>query len=273
MASGQSVGRTVRYLIPNGVTALSIVFSVLSVQAALRGEIIWGAWWALYSTLTDKLDGTIARWLKASSPIGVQLDSLADLLNYGFVPATLVYAFFLRERHFGWAEGLPYVLLCTICILYVLCAALRLARFNVSAGSPDFFFGIPSTMSGACVLAVLITLCKYGDPAWTLGEGYPGPRLLGGLRLDGVMQYYPLILFAFGMAMVSPWRVPKIGKMKSRLVNLYIVGNLLFGYALCLLHLVPEYLLFGGLQYLAAAGYAHFFSTPKVRPEPLFPIE
>ena len=271
-ADSRPLGRTLRYLAPNLVTAGSVVFSVLAIQAAVRGEIIWGAWWGLYSTLTDKLDGAVARWLKASSPIGVQLDSLADLLNYGMVPATLTYAFFLREKSLGWSEGLPYYLLCAICIFYVLCAAMRLARFNVSAGSPDFFFGVPATLSGACVMSLLITLGKYGDPAWTAGESYPGPRLLGHLRLDGAMPYYPLVVFLFGLTMVSRWRVPKFGRAGGRWLNIYIVGSVLFGYACGLIHTLPEYLVFGGVQYLIFAAYAHFFGTPKERPEPVFPV-
>ncbi|MCS6915761.1 MAG: CDP-alcohol phosphatidyltransferase family protein [Myxococcales bacterium] len=265
--------RTLRYLVPNAVTALSIVFAVLAIQAAVRGEIVWGAWWALYSTLTDKLDGALARWLRASSPLGMQLDSLADLLNYGLAPATLTYALFARERALGWSEGLPYVLLCTICVVYVLCTALRLARFNISPSNPSFFFGIPSTMSGASVLSILITLGKYGDPAWTAGERYAGPRLLGQVRLDGVMPFYPLLLLAFGVAMVSRWRVPKVGHLRSRAANVYVIGNLMVGYTCGLLRTLPEYLAFGLLQYVFIAGYAHFFTTPKVRPEPLFPKE
>jgi CDP-diacylglycerol--serine O-phosphatidyltransferase len=267
------LGRLLRYLAPNAVTAASIVFSVLAVQAALRGEIIWGAWWALYSTLTDKLDGAVARLLKASSPIGVQLDSLADLLNYGMAPATLTYAFFLRERSLGWSEGPKYVLLCTICVLYVLCAALRLARFNVSSSNSKMFFGIPSTMSGACTMSLFVFLGKYGDPAWTAGESYPGPRPLEGVDLSAIMPAFPIVLMGFGLAMISRWRVPKLGGLRTRAGNLYVGVNLVLGYTFGLLHILPEFLVFGGVQYVLVALYSHFFTTPKVLPEPIFPVE
>ena len=263
--------RTLRYLAPNAVTAGSIVFAVLALQATIRGEIMWGAWWALYSTFTDKLDGWVARRLKASSPIGVQLDSLADLLNYGMVPATITYAFFLRHPELGWAGGLPNAALCAICSLYVLCAALRLARFNVSTSNPRFFFGIPSTMSGAVVLALLVTLCKYGDPGWTAGENFPGPRLLGHLRMDALMPYYPLTLLFFAWAMISGWRVPKLGAISNKAVNAYIVTNLMIGYTAGMLHCLPEYLVFASVQYLLIAVHFHLFASPPERPEPLFP--
>lgn len=265
--------RWLRYLAPNLVTAASIVFAVLAVQAALRGEVIWGAWWALFSTLTDKLDGFVARLLKASSPIGVQLDSLADLLNYGMVPATISYAFFTREKGLPWSSGGAHSLLTCICCFYVLCAALRLARFNVSESNPRFFFGVPSTMAGACVMAYFIVLCKYGDPAWTPGESYPGPRPLGDLRLDALMASFPVVLLLFGLAMVSGWRVPKVGGMSSRLANLYVVGSLLLGYGLGIFRLLPEYIVFGGAQYLLVCAWYHLFGSPKVGPAPLFPTD
>jgi CDP-diacylglycerol--serine O-phosphatidyltransferase len=271
MSDTGGISRKLRYMAPNAVTALSIVFAVLAVQSAIRGEVIWGAWWALYSTLTDKLDGFVARLLKASSPIGVQMDSLADLLNYGMAPAAITYAFFVREKSLGWGSGAPYYALCTICCIYALCAAFRLARFNVSESNPTFFFGIPSTMSGAATMALFITLGKYGDPAWTRGESYPGPRLLGDLDLSAVMPYYPIILLLFGISMVSGLRVPKIGKMRSKAANIYIVGYLLLGYLLGLMHMFSEFITLGAIQYLLLIPYYHFFASPKVRPEPLFP--
>ena len=60
--------RTLRYLAPNVVTCLSMLCAVFAMQAALRGEIVVACWWVAYSTLTDKLDGIVARALKASSP-------------------------------------------------------------------------------------------------------------------------------------------------------------------------------------------------------------
>lgn len=271
--ASSSMLRTLRYAAPNLVTGASVVFAVLALQAALRGEYIWGAWWALYSTLTDKLDGLVARTLKASSPLGVQLDSLADLLNYGMVPATITYGFFLSRPLLGWASGGMNLLLKIICCLYVACTALRLARFNVSAENPRYFFGVPSTMSGAVVLAYLVTLGKYSDPSWTPGESYPGWRMLGGLRLDALLPYYPWVLLVFGWLMVSPLRVPKLGNAGHRALNTYVVTCLLIGYAFGLLHMFPEYIVFGGVQYLVIATYMHFFASAKERPAPLFPTE
>ena len=85
------------------------------------------------------------------------MDSLADLLNYGFAPAAIAFAFFSKHPELGWATGWQSYALSAICCLYALSAAVRLARFNVSEGNPNFFFGIPSTFAGG--IAVLLMIC------------------------------------------------------------------------------------------------------------------
>lgn len=258
-------------MLPNLVTGLSVVCAVLAVQSALRGEFISACWWVLYSTITDKLDGIVARALNASTDLGVQMDSLADLLNYGFVPAAVTYAFIYDKPELGWSTGAAHLGLVVICCIYALCAAFRLARFNISKSNPDFFFGTPTTFSGALLMATLISLAKYGDPAWTKHDAFPGLRLLGSARLDAVMPLFPWLMLFLGWAMVSRWRIPKAGKVKHRILNIYIIVNLIIGWALTILHLVPEYLVFSGFQYLILCVFAHFFWTPPERPEPLFP--
>lgn len=265
--------RTLRFVAPNAVTALSILCAVMAVQAALRGEIVTACWWVTYSTLTDKLDGLVARAVKGSSPLGVQMDSLADLLNYGFVPAAITYGFFQRHPEIGgWGHGYAHYGLMMICFAYALCAALRLARFNVSAGNPNFFFGVPSTFSGAIVVAMLIVLCRYGDPSWAGSYTFRGPRLLGDADLRFMMPYFPWVMPFFAWAMVSGWRVPKLGKARNRFINVFVLVNLISGYTACMLQLIPEYLVIGAWFYLLFAAYAHFLDTPKERPEPYFPV-
>jgi CDP-diacylglycerol--serine O-phosphatidyltransferase len=268
------VSLTLRYLAPNAVTALSLLCSVMAIQAALRDQIVQACWWIAYSTLTDKLDGYVARRLNASSPLGVQMDSLADLLNYGFCPSAVVYAFFHHAARsgLGWSTGLPSIALSMICAAYTLCAALRLARFNVSAGNPEFFFGVPTTFSGGFHAMALATLCKYGNPDWFSDQTYPGWRLLGSVRLDEWAQAYPLVLLLFGFFMVSSWRMPKFGKLKIRPLNQVMIGMLVVGYILAALQLAPEFLIFGAMLYLLVSLFAHFLWTPKERPEPFFPI-
>jgi CDP-diacylglycerol--serine O-phosphatidyltransferase len=265
------LGRTLRYLAPNLVTCLSILCAVVAVQAVLRGEIVEGCWWVAYSTLTDKLDGIVARALKASSPLGVQMDSLADLLNYGFCPAAITYGFFFHHPEFGWSQGWQHYALALICVAYTLSAAVRLARFNVSEGSPDFFFGVPTTFCGAIAVASMVTMCKYGDPAWNPGQGYPGWRLFGPVRLDAYVPYYPLLLLVLGYLMVSSWRFPKAGRIKQKALNAICVANMVFGYGAMMLQRLPEYLVLAASLYIVVAFFCHYFLTPPEKPEPFFP--
>lgn len=265
------LSRTLRYLAPNVVTCLSMLCAVFAMQAALRGEIIVACWWVAYSTLTDKLDGIVARALKASSPLGVQMDSLADLLNYGFCPAAITYGFFYSHPQLGWTQGLSHYGLAAICAAYMLCAAIRLARFNISEGSPDFFFGVPTTFCGAIAVVGMVTICKYGDPAWTPGQGYPGWRLFGDVRLDDYVKYYPLLLVLLGYLMVSSWRVSKAGKIRNKLLNQLCLANMIFGYAAAMLQRLPEYLIVAASLYILVAIYCHYFLTPPVKPDPVFP--
>ena len=97
----------------------------------------------------------------------------------------------------------------------------------------------------------------YKRQDWTRGQTYPGWRLLGDQRLDGIMPYYPLVLLLFGYLMVSSWRMPKFGKLKVRSLNLMTMGMLAIGYCLAMLQLAPEFLIFGGLLYLPAVSYTH----------------
>ena len=272
-AAGSSGGalRFLRYLAPNLVTAGSIVCAVLSMQAALRGDWVSACFWILYSTITDKFDGLVARGLKASTPLGVQMDSLADLLNYGFMPAALVYAWFTAHPSLGWSSGPMLLLLRSICVLYAVAAAFRLARFNVSAGNPDFFFGTPTTFAGGMLASMLLCAMKYGDPALSTGIDFPGFRFFGSVRLDAWVPCLPYVLLFFAWSMLSAWRVPKGGRITNRFVNLYISALVVIGWVFSLMRWLPELVVFGGVQFLLWAVYAHFFRTPKDTPEPMFP--
>src|SRR4051794_40808035 len=94
-----------RYVPPNVVTSVSLMLGVLAIESAVDGRPIDAAWWGLLVTLTDKLDGFLASALKGTSAFGVQMDSLADLVAFGAVPATVFYAFFSTRPSLGWATG------------------------------------------------------------------------------------------------------------------------------------------------------------------------
>lgn len=135
-----------KYFVPNGFTALSMLCGLFSMTMSAAGNFEFAAWLVLWGVLLDKLDGTAARLIKASSAFGVQFDSFADFVVFGLAPAGLF--FFKLASVF---EGQRRLLLLAACGIFVVATATRLARFNVSEppGGDKIFYGIPTTLCGA----------------------------------------------------------------------------------------------------------------------------
>jgi CDP-diacylglycerol---serine O-phosphatidyltransferase len=248
-----------RYVVPNAFTAASIVFAVLAIEAAIAGRVVAAAWWALYGTLTDRLDGAAAKALKASSEFGVQFDSLADLAIFGVAPPAFFYAFYARHPALGWSTPPARAALVAMCVAWTLATAIRLARFNVaSARAPvAHYLGTPSTMTAGIVGVALLTALKYSDPSWVAPETSDPWRLFGSARLDAALPWMPLALAIGAAGMLSPLRVPKLGRLRSRALTVVLAVTVAVGYAAGLFHRLPEYMLAGGLVYLAACIVFH----------------
>jgi len=243
-----------RYYIPNAVTAVGIAFAALSVQRAVEGQYRSAAWWAMYCLLTDKIDGSIARRLNASSAFGAQMDSFADFFSYGVAPATFLYAFFANTPSAGWTDPLHRAILAVLVLLLVVCVAARLARFNVTHdvhGGGRFFFGWPTTYNGGMLAALFTLALKYGDPAWSAADPSSDHlQLLGGVRLDGLMRALPWLLIPASYSMVSKLRMPKVTSTGRRWLDVLMYSNMIAGYSCGLLRRLPEYLVAGGLSYM-----------------------
>ncbi|HEX4462532.1 MAG TPA: CDP-alcohol phosphatidyltransferase family protein [Polyangia bacterium] len=248
-----------RYAAPNLVTATSIVFGVLAVVMAIDGRPVAAAWWALYCTLTDRVDGALAKALKGGSAFGVQLDSLADLVSFGVAPAAVFYAYFSRQPELGWSDGAARVVLVIFCAVWTLATALRLARFNVVAagGAATHYTGTPSTMTAGTVGALFIAALKYADPKWRGSEWIDHWRLLGGFESDSLLRFVPLLLPVGAFGMLSPLRVPRLGRTRSRVTDVLLAAGVISGYTAGLFHHLPEYLAFGGLYYLVVCVAYH----------------
>jgi phosphatidylserine synthase len=228
------------------------LFGVISIESAVEGRPIDAAWWGLLVTLTDKLDGFLANLLKATSSFGVQLDSLADLVAFGIVPSTVMYAFLSTRPSLGWATGVGHIGLRAICIVYVVAVAVRLARFNVMAakGPHRHYTGTPSTMTAGILLAFFLGCVKYAAPSISAPESTDTWRLLGPLRTDALLPYLPFTLLVGAVGMLSPLRVPRLGRTFSRATDLLLLVAVVFGYSVGMARRLPEYLFGGGLFYL-----------------------
>ena len=124
------------YLLPNLITSMSLFAGFYAIVASMDGRFYAAAWAILISLILDGLDGRIARMTKTTSGFGVQYDSLSDLVAFGVAPGIMAYLWALKDfKQFGWAAA----------FLFVVCGALRLARFNVQQGSfdPRYFIGLP----------------------------------------------------------------------------------------------------------------------------------
>ncbi|MGL1862074.1 MAG: CDP-diacylglycerol--serine O-phosphatidyltransferase [Pseudodesulfovibrio sp.] len=141
------------YLLPNLLTTASLFIGFLGLTWAIQGDYASCALCILASCVFDGLDGKVARMTGTTSEFGVQLDSLADLVAFGVVPAMMSYLWVLNE--FG-RLGLM------ASFLFMACGALRLARFNVQAAtsSKKHFIGLPIP-AAACSLATLVLFTEY----------------------------------------------------------------------------------------------------------------
>ncbi len=148
------------YIIPNLVTTANLFCGFSAITSAIHKNYPEAAWFILAAAIFDALDGRVARLAKATSQFGVEYDSLSDLISFGMAPGLLLYL---------WAIE-PYGRLGVLAsFLYVCCAALRLARFNVNTAvvSKAYFQGVASPIAAGNIATFVIFFEATGIP----GEG------------------------------------------------------------------------------------------------------
>jgi len=243
-----------RFALPNLITCLSMTAGLLGVSEAIAARFESSAWFILLCVLLDKADGTVARWLRATSRFGIEMDSLSDLISFGVAPAVLALAFLS-----GKAAATPLAALAQYralvyagSFLYVIAAALRLAKFNVvteTYGS-KFFFGIPTTVCGALVASYFLTARKYALPIRTL-------------------EALPVVMIVLALLMVSRIPFPKVGRRETLVMNAFTLVNVFFVYLCGLLRIFPEFLL--GCAVIYPVVGAIWALGRGIKPPPLAP--
>lgn len=170
-----------RVMAPTILTCLNLFCGFSAVLLAFQGEYTWAARAVAVAVLMDMLDGAVARAVGATTPFGVQMDSLADLISFGLAPAVLVYTWVLSEwNYLAWAFA----------FLWLTCAAFRLARFNVTVdplADKRYFIGLPSPGAAAVPVATIFAL-ESAD----LGPAMVGPvvvSLLPALLMVSNVRY------------------------------------------------------------------------------------
>ena len=224
--------RFLRYLAPNVITLSSMIFGLVSLWAAHNGWHSLAAWMIIYAVLTDRLDGLVARAVKGTSELGMQLDSFADFLNFGVAPAYLVLTYLSGRDDLPYQhDNTAHTLLFIACGGYMLCAVFRLARYNVLTDdqvATKMFFGFPTTLSGGLIAIWFLLLLKY-DPTYTP---------FGGMKLFGdafstpsyVWKYFPIFVAVMGYLMASRLPIPKVGMTKSKPLSVFLLATVSLGY-------------------------------------------
>ena len=144
--------KSARVILPNMLTLIGVCIGLTSIRFALDGRFEFAIIAIIFAALIDGLDGRIARLIKGTSKVGKELDSLTDMISFGVAPAFVMFFWKLNSLgRFGWL----------LCLVYVICVALRLARFNVNSNQEsswrdNFFEGVPSPAGAVLVLTPLI---------------------------------------------------------------------------------------------------------------------
>jgi len=179
------------------VTLANIAFGFLGMVSAAEGHFERACVLFFCAAVCDLMDGRLARMLNASSKFGMELDSLSDVVSFGIGPGFLIY---LSVLHHLGVVGIA------ISVAYVLCGALRLARFNVGAGplSDVTFVGVPIPIAAGYILSLVMV--RDALPVWGVAAG-TGLTALG---------------------MVSTIKVPKFRKGSGLPIAMLVVGMALF---------------------------------------------
>lgn len=173
--------------IPHLFTLLNLAFGIFSIMLTMQGRYRDAAVMVAGSLIADGLDGRLARWLKADGEFGKELDSLADVVSFGTAPAILLYEMSLYQMgYYGMV----------IAVIFPMCGALRLARFNIIKTS-GFFMGVPITAAGT----LLSCLALY-----TVQESVPDP----------VPVLLPMTMLLLAYLMISTIPYPDFKKRRKQ---------------------------------------------------------
>jgi len=189
----------VRSIVPNLVTLLALCAGLTSIRMSIELRFD-AAYLAIFiAAFLDGIDGRMARFLKSTSRFGAELDSLADFVNFGVAPGILLYVWALDEtRSLGWIAAM----------IFAICGALRLARFNVALDDPNrpewkanYFVGVPAP-AGAMIVLLPFYLEQVGVPH--------------GLLTAPIVLVYTLVIGLLMIGQFPTWSGKLVGKRIPR---------------------------------------------------------
>ena len=173
---------------PNLITLLALCAGLTAIRLAFEDKLEWALAAIVFAAALDGLDGRVARLIKGQSRFGAELDSLADFVNFGCAPGLILYLWGLHEfGNVGWIAAM----------VFAICGALRLARFNVMIDDPNrplwagnFFTGVPAP-AGAIMVMLPIYVNLLGAPKVARDDHaalHAGDRVPDGVAAAGVLR-------------------------------------------------------------------------------------
>ena len=216
----------VRKLVPNVITLLALCAGLTGIRLALEGryELALGA--IVFAAMLDAVDGRVARMIKGTTRFGAELDSLADFFNFGVAPGLILYFWGLNALgNLGWIAAM----------VFAICAALRLARFNVQIEDPNrpdwagnFFTGVPAPAGAIVVLLpIYLGFLQVSVPAvvtliYTLAIGglmvsrlpvLSGKKMGTRVRPDMVPPVIVAVVLMIALLVSYPWHLLTVGTL------------------------------------------------------------
>jgi CDP-diacylglycerol--serine O-phosphatidyltransferase len=228
-----------RTLVPNLITLLALCAGLTAIRLAVEDKLEFALAAIVFAAVLDAVDGRIARMLKGTSRFGAELDSLADFVNFGVAPGLILYFWTLHElKSVGWIAAM----------VFVICAALRLARFNVMIDDPNrpawagnFFVGMPAP-AGAITVLLPIYLYFLGVPkltfeapltfVYTLAIAlvmvsrlpvFSGKKLSNRVPREMVLPIFVVVVLLVALLISYPWLILSLG-------TVCYLGSLPFGW-------------------------------------------
>lgn len=231
-----------RYAVPNAVTVGNMFCGFLAIMYASSDRLEKAVFAILIAILLDGLDGRVARRLNATSKFGVEFDSFSDVISFGLAPAVMMYhwAFHKSADEMGVA----------VTFLYALCAASRLARFNIASENLKSFTGMPTPGAAAFIAAIVYT-APYEHDSYAIISVATAALLVSAylmvstieflsikqLKLSGIKLKGRLFI---GIIIALVWKSPSLGLLA--LSSTYVAS----GPFLRVRHLLPTWL--GGVK-------------------------
>jgi len=188
-------------LLPSLLTTVNLACGFISIIFSIQGNFAVAGWLIIIAIVFDGLDGEVSRLTKTSSAFGLQYDSLSDLVSFSVAPAVLVYKSFF---------GVPTRLALSLITLYVVCGALRLARFNIQIvkTKDKFFVGLPIPAAAAIITTSTIVFHSY-------------------IIQFPILRFFPVFMVVIAYLMVSKVRYPSLKEIERKRPFHYLVAILL----------------------------------------------